>query len=80
MLKLKHAELNLDAFSIVVENEYLAIAEKGLRLLLQFSTSYMCEFGFSAMTTMKHKKRERLLSVEDEFRMSLLSPEHSVTT
>ena len=30
MLKLKHAEVNLDAFWILVENEYLAIAEKAL--------------------------------------------------
>ena len=71
--ELKHAELNLDAFWILVENEYLAIAEKALRLPLQFSTSYMCEFGFFAMTTIRHKKRERLLSVEDEFHVSLLN-------
>jgi len=57
----------------VVENEYRAIAETGLRLLLQFSTSYMCEFGFSAMITIKHKKRERLLSVGDELCVSLLN-------
>ena len=30
MLKLKHAELNLDAFWLLVENEYPAIAEKAL--------------------------------------------------
>ena len=58
MLKLKHAELNLDAFWILVENEYPAIAEKALRLLLQFLTSYMCQFGFSVITTIKHKKQE----------------------
>ena len=73
MLKLKHATLNLDAFWIPVENEYPDIAEKALRLLLQFSTSYMCEFRFSAMTTIKHKKRERLLSVKDELCVSLLN-------
>ena len=55
-LKLKHAELNLDAFQILVENEYPSIAEKALRLPLQFSTSYMCKFRFSAITTIKHKK------------------------
>ena len=38
MLKLKHAELNSDAFWILVENEYPAIAQKALRLLLQFLT------------------------------------------
>ena len=68
MLKIKHAELHLDAFWIgLVENEYPAIAEKALRLLI------MCEFGFSAVTTIKHKKRERLLSVEDELHVSLLN-------
>ena len=40
MLKLKHSELNLVAFWILVENEYPAIAEEALRLLLRFSTSY----------------------------------------
>ena len=70
-LKLKHAELNLDAFWILVENKYPAIAEKALRLLLQFSTSYMCKFGFSVMTTIKHKKQKRLLFVEDELRVYL---------
>ena len=39
MLNLKHAELNLDAFWILVE--YPAIAEKALRLLLQFLT-FIC--------------------------------------
>ena len=72
MLKLKHAELNLDAFWILVENEYRAIAEKALQLLLHFST-YVCELRFSAMTTIKHKKRERLLSVEDKLRVSFLN-------
>ena len=72
MLKLKHAELNLDAFWILVENEYPAIAEKALRLLCSFQL-LMCKFGFSAMITIKHKKQERLLSVEDALRVSLLN-------
>ena len=67
-LKLKHSELSLDAFWLLVEKEYLAIAQKALRLLL-FSTSYLCEFGFSALTTIKHEKRVQLLSVEDELRV-----------
>ncbi|XP_014785594.1 protein FAM200A-like [Octopus bimaculoides] len=70
-LKLKHSELNLTAFWLLVEKEYPAIAQKVLRLLVQFSTSYLCKFGFSALTTIKHKKRAQLLSVEDELRVCL---------
>ena len=70
ILKLKHSELSLNVFWLLVEKEYPAIAQKALRLLL-FSTSYLREFGFSALTTIKHKKRARLLFVEDELRVCL---------
>ena len=70
-LKLKHSELSLDAFWLLVEKKYPAIAQKALRLLLLFSTSYLREFGFSALTTIKHKKRAQLLSVEDELHVCL---------
>lgn len=70
-LKQKHPELNLDVFWLLVENKYLAITEKALQLLLQFSTSYMCEFGFSAVTTIKHMKREWTLPVDDELQVSI---------
>ena len=65
-LKLKHSELGLDAFWLLVEKEYPAIALKALQLLVQFSTFYLSEFGFSTLTTIKHKRRAQLLSVEDE--------------
>ena len=65
-LKLKHSELSLNVFWLLVEKKYSAIAQKALRLLLQFSTSYLSEFAFSALTTIKHKKRAQLLSVEDD--------------
>ena len=35
-LKLKHSELSSDAFWFLVEKEYPAIAQKALRLLVQF--------------------------------------------
>ena len=68
-LKLKYSELSLDAFWLLVEKEYPVISQKALRLLLLFSTSHLCEFGFSALTTIKHKKQAQLLSVEDELRV-----------
>jgi len=51
---------------MLVEQEYPATAQKALQLLVQLSTSYLCKFGFLAMTTIKHKKRERLLFVEED--------------
>ena len=70
ILKLKHSELSLNVFWLLVEKEYPAIAQKALRLLL-FSTSYLSEFGFSALTAIKHKKQAQLLSVENELRVSV---------
>ena len=71
-LQLKHSKLSLDAFWLLVEKEYPAIAQKALRLLVQFSTSYFFAFGFSVLTTIKYKRRAQLLSVEDELRVCLL--------
>ena len=67
-LKLKHYELSLDAFW---KKEYPAVAQKALRVLVQLSTPYWCELGFSALTTIKHKKRAYLLSLEVELCVSL---------
>ena len=63
--------ISLDSFWIAIENEYPNIVKKALKLLLLFSTTYICELGFSAITTIKNKKRERLLSVEEEMRVCL---------
>ena len=60
---------NAEAKTCRVELGWVLVTS--LRLLLQFSTSYMCKFRFSAMTTIKHKKRERLLSVEEKLCVSL---------
>ncbi|CAI9734915.1 Hypothetical predicted protein [Octopus vulgaris] len=70
-LKLKNSEINLNGFWLLVEKKYPTIAQKDLRLLVQFSTSYLCEFGYSVLTTIKNKKRAQLLSVEDELRVCL---------
>ena len=69
--ELKHSEFTLDAFWLLVKKEHPAIAQKALRLLSKFSTSYLCEFGFSALTTITNKKRAQLLCVEDELRVCL---------
>ncbi|RXG69580.1 hypothetical protein Avbf_04509 [Armadillidium vulgare] len=40
-----------------------------LIILLQFSISYLCELGFSTLTTVKCKKRASLQSVDEEMKI-----------
>ena len=70
-LRTKFNEVPLDVFWISVREEYSVISAKALDILLQFSTSYLCEQGFSCLTTVKSKSRNRLLSVEEELRVCL---------
>jgi hypothetical protein len=70
-LKLKHSEDDLTSFWIGVEKEYPNISQKAVKILLQFSTTYICELGFSALATIKSTKRGRLLTVEKELRVCL---------
>ncbi|ESN92170.1 hypothetical protein HELRODRAFT_181637 [Helobdella robusta] len=39
--------------------------------LLPFGSSYLCEQGFSTLTEMKSKKRERLQMIDEEMRVCL---------
>jgi hypothetical protein len=54
-----------------VEEDYAAIHKENVKLLLQFSTSHVCEQDFSCLTNIKSKDRNRLISVEDELRVCL---------
>ena len=70
-LKLKYAQLPLDTFWISVMEEYPTLSKKAIKVLLQFSTSYLCELGFSYLSNIKNKKRERLKNTEEELRVCL---------
>ena len=70
-LKLNYAQLPLDAFCISVREEYPIFSKKAIKVLLQLSTSYLCELGFSYLNNIKNKKRERLKNIEEELRVCL---------
>ena len=68
-LRMNNAELTLDAFWFSIKQEYPSIATKAIKLLLQFSTSYVGELGFTILNNIKNIKRERLQSVEKDLRV-----------
>jgi hypothetical protein len=70
-LKVLFDTYTIETFWIKLEKDYPCVAKKAITVLLQFSTSYLCELGFSFLTNIKSKKRERLLSVEAELRVAL---------
>jgi len=57
-LQSRLAEKSLDEFWISVNKLYPAISLKAIKLILPFASSWFCEFGFSALTEIKTKKRE----------------------
>ena len=71
-LKIKHSAVDIDTFWISIQKEFPALAEKALLVLLQFSTSYLCELGVSTLNNIKNRKKERLCSTEEEIRVCLL--------
>lgn len=50
---------------------YKNIRHEALRYIMLFSTTYLCEQGFSAVLLIKNKQRNRLLSVSSDLRVAL---------
>lgn len=71
MMMLKFQEVTLSQFWLHNSAENPNISRKAVTILSLFSTSYLCEQGFSALTAIKSKKREKLDSVEQEMRVYL---------
>jgi len=59
-------------FWVRMKNEYPNLHEIVVRFLLCFSTRYLCETAFSAMTVFKTKQRN-LLQLSDFFRLAVTS-------
>ena len=60
---------SLTTFWISQEDKYTSLGFKALKLLVVFSTSYLCEKSFSALILIKTKQRNRL-GAESEQRIS----------
>ena len=71
-LKAKFQEVRLSDFWLHVSTEYPTLSDAATAVLLPFTTTYLCEAGFSAMTAMKTKYRNRL-NVSDDLRLCLSS-------
>jgi hypothetical protein len=70
-LELKHSSTDLASFWLPPQQEYPIITEKEIEALLPFSTSYLCEVGFSAMSKMKARKRSQLQTLEEDLSVCL---------
>ncbi|XP_030580905.1 zinc finger BED domain-containing protein 5-like [Archocentrus centrarchus] len=69
-LRLRFTSQTLSAFWLSVERQYPLLGEKAISILLPFSTSYLCETGFSAVAALKTKYRSQL-NIEQELRVAL---------
>ncbi|CAL9694137.1 unnamed protein product [Knipowitschia caucasica] len=69
-LKLEFTQTHLVRFWIRVFKEYPHLADKAIRFLMPFSTTYLCETGFSSLVALKTKYRNRL-DVTSDLRLKL---------
>ena len=59
-VKIEFNQKPLPDFWIVLRSEYPALANRAVKTLILFATMYLCESGFSALTSMKTKYRHRV--------------------
>ncbi|XP_068207495.1 protein FAM200C-like [Palaemon carinicauda] len=64
--------IKLEEFWVKYLPMYPKVGEEALRVILPFSSTYLCEAGFSALVVLKTKQRNRL-DVENDLRCALSS-------
>ena len=69
-LKQTFKRMDLTDFWLARRNEYPLIADKAVKFLMVFATTYLCECGFSSLVYIKNKYRNKL-NVEPDLRLKL---------
>ena len=69
--KIKHKECSPINFWQTMSSTYPTLAQKAILQLLVFSSTWECEQGFSAMISIKSKRRNRLTSTSHDFRCAV---------
>ncbi|UYV76638.1 hypothetical protein LAZ67_14001546 [Cordylochernes scorpioides] len=64
-------EKELSEFWLCLNSKFPKLSNAAIESLLPFGSSYLCEQGFSTLTEMKSKKRERLQMIDEEMRVCL---------
>lgn len=62
--------LSLPNYWLHVRKDCPTLAERALKCLLPFATTYLCESGFSILKVLKTKHRARI-HVDNDMRMAL---------
>ncbi|UYV67081.1 hypothetical protein LAZ67_4003837 [Cordylochernes scorpioides] len=68
-------EKELSEFWLCLNSKFPKLSNAAIESLLPFGSSYLCEQGFSTLTEMKSKKRERLQMIDEEMRVCLSQSE-----
>ena len=59
-LRIRYKSSSLSSFWINVSKEYPHLSKESILLLISFTTTYLCETGFSTLTRLTNKDRNRL--------------------
>ena len=74
-LKIKfQSSLSKPHFWLSVKNEYASLSEKAMKILIQFSTTYLCKKIFLSVTVIKTGYRSRL-EIDAALRLAVTSLE-----
>lgn len=75
--KIVFQNTNLFSFWIKQKNEYEALYREAVKYLLPFTSTYLCETGFSSMVAIKNKYRTTL-NLEPNIRLKLTNIEPDI--